>query len=107
MISYLILRGMALLYLKGDVLNLRVGIFTDKPVPETGGAYTFLDTIIRDIVSFNCEYEFYIFFYDSNAPKRYNKNLKTKIFPINRTLLLRRVILRRNCPKVKSSNWFY
>jgi len=58
---------------------LRVGIFTDKPVPEAGGAYTLLDTIIQDIVSSDCEYEFYIFFYDPNAPQRYNRNKLTYV----------------------------
>jgi len=53
---------------------LRVGIYTEKPAPESGGAYTFLDTIIQDIASSDCEYEFYIFFYDTKAPKRYINN---------------------------------
>jgi len=58
---------------------LRVGIFTDKPVPEAGGAYTLLDTVIQDIVSSDCEYEIFIFFNDSNALKRYNKNKITYV----------------------------
>jgi len=55
---------------------LRVGIFIDKPIPEAGGTYTLLDTIIQDIVSSDCdcEYEFCFFFNDPNAPQRYNKN---------------------------------
>jgi len=53
---------------------LRVGIFTDKPVSEAGGAFTLLDTIIQDIVSSDCEYKFFIFFIDPNMPKRYTKN---------------------------------
>jgi len=59
---------------------LRVGIFTDRPVPEAGGAYTFLDTIIQDIISSDCEYEFIIFFYDPKASKRY---IKDKITYVN------------------------
>ena len=62
---------------------MRVGILTDKPIPETGGAYTLLDTIIQDIVSSACdyEYEFYIFFNDPNASQRYYRD---KIYYINR-----------------------
>jgi glycosyltransferase involved in cell wall biosynthesis len=74
MINYLILHGMALRYLKGDVIDLRVGILINDPIPEFGGAYTFIDTIIQDIVSSDCEYEFYVFFYDPNAPQRYSRN---------------------------------
>jgi len=53
---------------------LRVGIYTDKPVPEAGGAFTLLETIIQDVVSSDCKYDFFIFFNDSNALRRYNKN---------------------------------
>jgi len=39
-----------------------------------------LETIIQDIVSSDCKHEFFIFFNDSNAPQRYNKN---KIIYVN------------------------
>jgi glycosyltransferase involved in cell wall biosynthesis len=53
---------------------LRVGIYTDKPVPEAGGAYTFLDTVLKEIISSDSEYEFVIFFNDPQAPKKYINN---------------------------------
>jgi glycosyltransferase involved in cell wall biosynthesis len=62
---------------------LRIGIYTEEYVQESGGAYTFLQTIIQDIVSSNCKHDFFIFFNDSNAPERYNKN---KITYINRSV---------------------
>ena len=58
---------------------MRVGILTYNPIPEGGGEYTFLDTIIQDIVSSDCEYELYVFFYDPNAPQRYNRNKITYV----------------------------
>ena len=58
---------------------MRVGIYTVKPVPEAGGSFTLLETIIQDIVSSDCKHEFFIFFNDSNAPQRYNKDNITYI----------------------------
>jgi glycosyltransferase involved in cell wall biosynthesis len=59
---------------------MRIGILTDSVAPVAGGAFNLLETIIQDIVSFNSEHDFFIFFNDSSAPKKYERN---KIFFIN------------------------
>ena len=53
---------------------MRVGIYYNNPPPKAGGAYTLLNTIINDINSSEVEHDFYIFYNDSSAPKKYQEN---------------------------------
>jgi glycosyltransferase involved in cell wall biosynthesis len=53
---------------------MRVGILTNIVSPKTGGAYSFIETIIQDIVTSKSNNEFIIFVIDSSAPKRYENN---------------------------------
>jgi glycosyltransferase involved in cell wall biosynthesis len=42
--------------------------------PASGGAYTLLETLKKDILASNCGYEIIIFFYDRALPKRFTEN---------------------------------
>jgi glycosyltransferase involved in cell wall biosynthesis len=75
---------------------MRIGIFIENNSPTDGGAFTLLETLKKDIVSYNYKHEIFFFFEDKIASKRFMENKityinifykKTIIFRIRRKIL--------------------
>jgi glycosyltransferase involved in cell wall biosynthesis len=49
---------------------MRVGVFLDRDLPETGGGYTFTSTIVQSLIQLapQCQHEFILFGYTSEPP---------------------------------------
>jgi glycosyltransferase involved in cell wall biosynthesis len=49
---------------------MRIGVFLDRDIPETGGGYTFTSTMIQTLIQLapQCKYEFIIFGYNPEPP---------------------------------------
>ena len=76
---------------------MRVGVFLDRDIPETGGGYTFTSSIIQALIQLapQCEYEFIVFGYDPEPPSILRDNLSLRYVPLvdaDREPLLHKII---------------
>jgi glycosyltransferase involved in cell wall biosynthesis len=76
---------------------MRVGVFLERDIPETGGGYTFTSTIIQSLIQLapECKHEFIIFGYTPEPPSMLRESSCLRYVPLvdaDREPLIHKVI---------------
>ncbi len=62
---------------------MRIGVFIGNSVPQEGGVFSFVNTIIDSLSSSESRHEFYVFYY---GPVRYSSNSRIKFLSLSNPL---------------------